>query len=287
LAVAKHYKFSDVCFFPKARHAAGAALAATLQWRDRLAADMRAGNLPDRVSTHQPSKFEKGVGLGGRQGETPKRFSLLHDAVRDAHVFAMLVNSDDPAAEVITTAVENTAHDGGYKLIILKATKEDDIDAAFATLGHQKPIALMVIAEPFFYNSAREIGDVGCAAFYSDNLRHSGICCVRRSDETPVTLSIVHRDLIIKLAARHRLPAVYGQRPFVNDGGLICYGPDSLDPFRRAAGYVDRILKGEKPADMPVQAPTKYELVINLRTAKALGLDLPNSVLTRADEVIE
>ena len=104
---------------------------------------------------------------------------------------------------------------------------------------------------------------------------------------TPVTLSIVHRDLIIKLAARHRLPAVYGQRPFVNDGGLICYGPDSLDPFRRAAGYVDRILKGEKPADMPVQAPTKYELVINLKTAKALGLDLPSSVLTRADEVIE
>jgi putative ABC transport system substrate-binding protein len=81
---------------------------------------------------------------------------------------------------------------------------------------------------------------------------------------TPVTSSIVHRDLIIKLAARHRLPAVYGQRPFVNDGGLICYGPDSLDPFRRAAGYVDRILKGEKPADMPVQAPTKYDLVINL-----------------------
>jgi len=104
---------------------------------------------------------------------------------------------------------------------------------------------------------------------------------------TPVTLSIVHRDLIIKLAARHRLPAVYGQRPFVNDGGLICYGPDSLDQFRRAAGYVDRILKGEKPADMPVQAPTKYELVINLKTAKALGLDLPSSVLTRADEVIE
>jgi putative tryptophan/tyrosine transport system substrate-binding protein len=104
---------------------------------------------------------------------------------------------------------------------------------------------------------------------------------------TPVTSSIVHRDLIIKLAARHRLPAVYGQRSFVNDGGLICYGPDSLDPFRRAAGYVDRILKGEKPADMPVQAPTKYELVINLKTAKALGLDLPSSVLTRADEVIE
>ena len=90
---------------------------------------------------------------------------------------------------------------------------------------------------------------------------------------TPVTLSLVHRDLIITLAARHKLPAVYGLRPFVNDGGLICYSPNSIDPYRRAAGYIDRILKGEKPADLPVQAPTKYELVINLKTAKTLGLD--------------
>jgi len=96
-----------------------------------------------------------------------------------------------------------------------------------------------------------------------------------------------HRDLIIALAARHRLPAVYFSRIWAAAGGLISYGPDLLDPFRRAAGYVDRILKGEKPADMPVQAPTKYELVINLKTAKALGLTIPPSVLARADEVIE
>ena len=104
---------------------------------------------------------------------------------------------------------------------------------------------------------------------------------------TTSALSTVNRDLIIALAARHKLPAVYFQRFFVTAGGLISYGPDFLDQFRRAAGYVDRILKGEKPADLPVQAPTKYELVINLKTAKALGLTISEAFLLRADEVIE
>jgi ABC-type uncharacterized transport system substrate-binding protein len=101
------------------------------------------------------------------------------------------------------------------------------------------------------------------------------------------TLMIVHRDMIIALAYRHRLPAIYASRFFAADGGLISYGPDNIDQFRKAAGYVDRILKGEKPADLPVQAPSKYELVLNLKAAKALGLTFPETLLATADEVIQ
>jgi putative ABC transport system substrate-binding protein len=104
---------------------------------------------------------------------------------------------------------------------------------------------------------------------------------------TGSALAVVHRELITTLAARYRLPAVYTLPLMANAGGLISYGPDSIDPYRRAAGYVDRILKGEKPADLPVQAPTKLKLVINLKTAKTLGLEVPSTLLARADEVIE
>ena len=104
---------------------------------------------------------------------------------------------------------------------------------------------------------------------------------------TASPLANIHRNLIVTMASRYKLPAVYYERDFVAAGGLISYGPDFVDQYRRAADYVDRILKGEKPADLPVQAPTKYELVINLKTAKALGLTVPNTLIGRADEVIE
>ena len=131
---------------------------------------------------------------------------------------------------------------------------------------------------PIDVRNAREI-DSAVTAFARG--LHGGLIV------TATPLAAIHRDAIIEIAARHRLAAVYPYRFFVAGGGLISYGPDTVNQYRRAAGYVDRILKGEKPADLPVQAPTKYELAINLKTAKMLGLTVPTSLLARAEEVIE
>jgi len=127
----------------------------------------------------------------------------------------------------------------------------------------------------------RDAGEIERAIATFARASNGGLIATRTSG------AIGNRELIITQAAKHRLPAVYPLRLFVSAGGLACYGPDIVDQYRRAASYVDRILKGEKPADLPVQAPTKYELVINLKTAKALGLEIPPTLLARADEVIE
>jgi ABC-type uncharacterized transport system substrate-binding protein len=138
--------------------------------------------------------------------------------------------------------------------------------------------SLGVDASPIGAQSANEIEQAITAFAHSSN---GGLIVVTNAT------TIVHRQLIISLAAQFHLPAVYGYRLFVTDGGLICYGPDSIDECRRAAVYADRILRGEKPTNLPVQEPTKYELVINLKTAKALGIAVPQTLLARADEVIE
>ena len=138
--------------------------------------------------------------------------------------------------------------------------------------------SLGVVASPIDVRNAAEIERAVTAFARSPN---GGLIVTAGASAT------LHRALIITLAARHKLPAVYYERFFVAGGGLLSYGADYIDQYRRAAGYVDRVLKGEKPADLPVQAPTKYELVINMKTTKALGLDIPATVLARADEVIE
>jgi putative ABC transport system substrate-binding protein len=158
--------------------------------------------------------------------------------------------------------------------------REPGLTAAIAQLAALQAVAPLLNIELVPLN-LREAGDIerGLASFARSST--DGLIA------TSGPLTAVHRDLIIAAAARHKLPAVYVTRFMAMAGGLMSYGPDFVDQYRRAAGYVDRILKGEKPADLPVQAPTKYELVINLKTAKALGLDVPPTLLATADEVIE
>ena len=166
---------------------------------------------------------------------------------------------------------------GVTRAVVLRDTELSSGAGQFAVIQAVAP-SLRVEVKPVNVGNAAEIERTVAAFARAPNggLITSGSSWLRSN-----------RDLIVKLAARHKLPAVYYDRVFVDSGGLISYGPDFVDQFRRAAGYVDRVLKREKPADLPVQAPTKYELVINLKTAKALGLTLPPLLIARADEVIE
>jgi len=178
----------------------------------------------------------------------PKRLELLSELVPQARVIALLMNPNNANADRGIQDVQQAAGAKGLQLQILKAATPAEIDAAFASLVPRQVGALVVGADPLFYN---------------------------------------RREQIVALAARQAVPASYDLRAFADSGGLISYGPSLTSAFRQAGIYTGRILKGEKPADLPVEEPTKFELVINLKTAKPLGLTVPQSLLARADEVIE
>jgi len=179
---------------------------------------------------------------------TPKRLELLSELVPRAGVIALLVNPKNSSAEGIITAVEEAARAKRVQLAVLKAASESEIDAAFATLAQLRAGALVFGSDRFLAG---------------------------------------RNDQLVALAFRHAVPVIGEFRGFATAGGLISFGPSITGMFRQAGVYAGQILKGEKPADLPVQQPTKFELVINLKTAKALGLTVPQSLLARADEVIE
>ena len=178
----------------------------------------------------------------------PKRLELLSDLVPQAGLIGLLVNPNNASTEPQLRDVREAAGAKGVPLRILNASTESEIDAAFATFGQLHAEALLVGTDPFFFN---------------------------------------RRQQLVALASRHAVPAIYEFREFIADGGLISYGPSVAGTWRQVGNYVGRILKGAKPADLPVQQPTTFELVVNLRTAKALGITVPPSLLARADEVIE
>jgi putative ABC transport system substrate-binding protein len=189
------------------------------------------------------------TGFGMLLGElTPKLLELLSELVPQARMIALLVNPNNPVTERVIRDMEEAARAKGVQLPILKAGTESEIDAAFASLVQLQAGALLVAADPFLTS---------------------------------------RREQLVALASRHAVPAIYQWREFTASGGLISYGPSLTSVFRQLGTYAGRILKGAKPADLPVQQPTTFELVINLKTAKALGLTVPQSFLARADEVIE
>jgi putative ABC transport system substrate-binding protein len=199
------------------------------------------------ASLARPGENITGVSWFGVDLE-PKQLSLLHELVPNAAVIALLVDLNAPSAASRVSQVQTAARALGVRLVVQNVRTPSDIDMAFASLVRERAGALVV----------------GAGAFL-----------------------VSRRDQIIALAARNAIPAIYGFREYSADGGLISYGNDIPDAFRRAGVHTGRILKGDKPADLPVEQATKFEMVINLKTARALGLDIPVTLLARTDEVIE
>jgi putative ABC transport system substrate-binding protein len=199
------------------------------------------------ASLNRPGRNVTGVASLGKE-LVAKRFELLREMVPKADAIAFLVNPNNAVAELDTSDAQAAAATLGQKLIVLKASSKDDIDTAFSTIVEQRGGGLLQQVDPFLQS---------------------------------------RRGQLVALAARYALPAIYERRDFAAAGGLMSYGTSLRDALRLVGNYTGRVLKGEKPADLPVQQAVKVELILNLRTAKALGLDVPMSMLMRVDEVIE
>jgi putative ABC transport system substrate-binding protein len=198
-------------------------------------------------SLSRPGSNATGVTIFGPAAIT-KRLQLLHDLVPQAAVTAFLVNPNNPNGNVEMTAAQTAATSLGRQIVVLNASSERELDAAFANMMQQRIGALLGASDPFFYN---------------------------------------RRDQIVSLAARHRIPAIYYLRDFARAGGLMAYGNSLTELYRLVGVYAGRILKGEKPTDLPVAQSTKFEFIVNLQAARALGIEVPNSMQLLADEVIE
>jgi putative tryptophan/tyrosine transport system substrate-binding protein len=198
-------------------------------------------------SLSRPGSNVTGATIFGPAAIT-KRLQLLHDLVPQAAVTAFLVNPNNPNSNIETTAAQTAANSLGRQIVVLNASSESELDFAFANMVQQRIGALLGASDPFFYN---------------------------------------RRDHIVSLAARHRIPAIYYLRDFARAGGLMTYGNSLTELYRLVGVYTGRILKGEKPTDLPVAQSTKFEFVINLQAARGLGIEVPNSMQLLADEVIE
>jgi putative ABC transport system substrate-binding protein len=199
------------------------------------------------ASLNRPGGNATGVTIFGPAAVT-KRLQLLHDLVPQAAVSAFLMNPNNPNGNIELRASQTAASSLGKQIVVLNASSEGELDAAFASMVQQRIGALLGASDPFLFD---------------------------------------RRDQIVALAARHSIPAIYYLRDFARAGGLMAYGNSLTDMYRLVGVYVGRILKGEKPADLPVVESTKFEFVINLQTARSLGIEVPNSMQLLADEVME